>query len=314
MAKDVWKEEIKKQRIHTLKGQKKPVIREPWEMSIEYHNDDARHFEKTFKPLKTQDLTKDFTIGKNLSSLTYPMLATPKIEGVRCITLGNGVAVDGDLVKIQNHKIYRTLLEYGMGGLDGGITIPGATEEEIISAVNNPTAEEDFRYMVFDVWNRPLVKYVDRVKAVEAVLTPPRPKMIHVVKPVTIAAEGGVLAYFQHCAVKGYDGCVIRDPNSVYKFTDDESHGVHKLKLYQVGQGEIVSAKESKQTPGTLESFRLKDLEFKYEFDVKRGYTKDQRKSFWKLRTQYMGGQLFYKTHAALRIIPPNPSFVRIEV
>jgi hypothetical protein len=325
MAKDIFKEEAakqkrkadaKNQKIHVVPGGWNPTIREPWEMSIQFHNDDARNLDKKLKPIRMKDLTEDYaaSISNNINKLKYPALATPKVEGVRCLTLGDGVAVDGDKHKIPNKMIYNTLKEYRMGGLDGGLTIPEATEEEIYSAVMNPNAVENFKYLVFDLWNRLLVRYEDRVKALDFVLAKPRPPMIEIIKPVVITASGGVLPFYKEAAKLGYDGIVVQDPDGAYAYIDDESPTTYKLKLYQEGQGEIIAANESSKNPGTLESFRLKDFEFKYEFNVKRGYTKDQRVSFWNLRKQYMGGQLFYKTHAGLTIIPPHPSFVRIEV
>jgi len=310
----VFEDEVKKQKIHSIKGGYKPVVKEPWEMSVEFHNDDARVLEKKLKPLKAKDITADYDIGKNLNAIKYPALGTPKIEGVRCLTLGDGVAVDGDLKKIPNLHIYNTLLEYGMGGLDGGITIPGATEEEIYAAVMDKNTTENFKYMVFDVWNRPLHKYSDRVKALEFVLAKPRPSMIEIVKPVEITASGGVMEYYKYCASKGFDGVIIRESNGVYTFSDDEVGNTHKLKLYQVGEAEVVGTKEDTKVPNTLKAFVCRDFEFGYTFEVSRGITKEQRKQFWKLKAQYTGGKIFYKTHAALRTKPSNPSFVRIEV
>jgi DNA ligase-1 len=99
---------------------------------------------------------------ENLSDVRYPVLATPKLDGIRCL-LWQGQALTRKLKPIPNHHIRQSLEASYRLDLDGELMIPGADFNGVQSAVMSEEGKPDFRYVVFDAI-RPDLPYSQRVK------------------------------------------------------------------------------------------------------------------------------------------------------
>lgn len=100
----------------------------------------------------------------NLNSLPYPLFASEKLDGIRCI-IKDGIALSRTLKPIRNRYIQSILGRPELNGLDGELIVgdPAASDcmRKTNSGVMSFDGEPDFAYYVFDIWNRPGIQYKD---------------------------------------------------------------------------------------------------------------------------------------------------------
>ena len=86
-------------------------------------------------------ITKPMLAGKctDLDKLQYPVLATPKLDGIRCLIIqgedGRPHAVSRKFKPIPNHHIRKWLEGNCPVGFDGELMLRGGTFQETASAV-----------------------------------------------------------------------------------------------------------------------------------------------------------------------------------
>src|SRR5690554_4631311 len=97
----------------------------------------------------------------NLDALKYPLLATPKIDGIRCLII-DGVAMSRSLKPIPNRFIQSVIGKPEFNGLDGELLV-GDSFQAATSGIMSGDGEPDFRYYVFDQWDAG-TGYTDRVE------------------------------------------------------------------------------------------------------------------------------------------------------
>ena len=87
----------------------------------------------------------------DISKLRYPYLASPKLDGIRCL-IHNGTAVSRNLKPIRNKYIASCLK--GLPPLDGELIVGDPTAPDCFnrtsSGVMSADGEPDFKYYVFD--------------------------------------------------------------------------------------------------------------------------------------------------------------------
>lgn len=101
----------------------------------------------TFKPMLATKAQED------LSKVQYPVLVSPKLDGIRCIIRG-GKALSRKLKEIPNRHIQEILQAMQLPeGLDGELVLKEWTEpfSAVSSAVMKRSGEPDFVFAVFDI-------------------------------------------------------------------------------------------------------------------------------------------------------------------
>src|SRR5258707_792756 len=111
-----------------------------------------------FKPMLAGDAPKD---------ITFPVMASAKLDGIRCIVV-NGVALSRSFKPIPNKHVQKILAE-GFDGLDGELIVgePGAPDvySKTNSAVMSQDGTPDFTFYVFDnIYGGDDTTYKDRYK------------------------------------------------------------------------------------------------------------------------------------------------------
>lgn len=160
--------------------------------------------------------------------LRYPLLATPKVDGIRFIVV-NGKAVTRSLSPIPNNHI-RGWIEANLpDGVDGEITVPGGFGATS-SAVTRKDGTPDFTLHVFD-WAQD-APYWARI-ASASVLGGMDPR-IRVLDPVKIKDEAELWAFEDRCLAEGHEGVILRDPAGAYvcRRTKEEEGLMLKLKRH----------------------------------------------------------------------------------
>ena len=263
--------------------------------------------EKSLVPM-VPDKMNTTALLTSLEAVKYPVLVTPKVRGVRCLTMTDGEPVDGELHSISNQWISETLKVYGMGGLDGVITIRDEYDKrDIKEQVSDPHAAPEFEYHVFDLWCETLMEYDDRIAELVRILPKPRPGMIKVLRPADVRDVDGLVAYWNKCVDEGYDGVMVRQPDGMYT-----QHGqpaplgmLDDLSVHATDKATIVGSIGT----DTLDAFMVKDSGGR-EFTVRCGYTQQQRDMYWKLRRQHIGFDLTYRYNPGGRM-PRNCVFIK---
>lgn len=173
-----------------------------------------------------------------MEKIKYPVLATPKLDGIRCLIV-NGVAVSRNMKPIPNDFI-RGILE-ALPEYDGELMVRGDFND-VQSAVMCKDGEPDFIYKVFDVYrpaDEPYYKRIQRVARIEHAHIEP-------VSPVWVETQEDLIQWRDDWIAFGYEGAMIRQPDSPYKFgrsTVNQGY-LLKLKVFQDAEGEIIGITE----------------------------------------------------------------------
>lgn len=238
--------------------------------------------------------------------IQYPVLATPKLDGIRCLMV-NGVAMSRSMKPIPNQFVQEQL--QGLHGFDGELMLNGDFNQ-VMSGIMSQEGEPDFYYSVFDNWSLDY-GYPLRLEDTEWFCTNNR---VRVLQPVKIASEDALVAYLDDCLAKGYEGVMIRQPNSPYKFGrstvkegillkikkffDDEAElvevieamtNMNELEADELGYAKRSSKKENLVPAGTAGSIVVKwnDKEFRVGFGP--GFTDEKKQWIWDNRVSLLG-------------------------
>jgi len=268
-------------------------------------------------------ITRPMTAEKiELSQVKYPILATPKLDGIRCLKV-NGEALSRKFKPIPNKHIRALLRRLLREGMDGEI-ISGKTFSECSSNIMSYEGTPDFVYHAFDLVTEDLQKpYQDRLKDLRKAIRIISSKHVRYVPEAVLHQESELLAYEANCLKEGYEGIMLRDPDGPYKcgratvkqgwllklkrFIDAEAeiigfeelmHNENQMEINELGLTKRSSAKAGKVKAGTLGKFLVRDLESGIEFSIGtgQGLTHELRQQIWDNQQTYLGQLVKYKS------------------
>lgn len=286
------------------------------------------------RPMKGAQVT-DF------DKITYPKLASPKIDGFRCLL--DDIARTSRMVRFPNpflHEYFQGLLPSGVI-LDGEIVVGKRRAKGVLDktkSVMRKSGEPDFRLWVFDA-PRTGVVFKKRLKLAKKIVDQINSPRIRLVEHILINNREELEAYLEHCLKKGFEGIMIRDPKGPYKegkstlreqwllkikpFEDceariinfyEEMENTNEAKKDATGKSKRSSAKDGKKPKGTLGGFIGIDLVTGTEVRVGGGFTAQQRKEFWKKRNSMIGQLMTYKKQTVgEKDKPRHPVFLSIR-
>jgi len=262
---------------------------------------------------------------EDTSTLSYPLLASPKLDGIRCLIFG-GIAMSRSMKPIPNkhvQRVLRSVLDWE--GFDGGLIVgsPMAKDcfQRTTQGVMSVEGEPDFIFHVFDRWRvldgkKDPFRY--RHRLVESIVR--GSKYCKIVKHVNIMTEEALLGYEVTILSAGFEGVMLRDPEGEYKqgrstlreggllklkrFADSEAevigfaplmHNDNEAVRNELGQLERSSHQAGKVARNLLGSLQCKDLKTGVEFELGTGFTSLQRSTLWHLRQKLKGRLVKYK-------------------
>ena len=253
----------------------------------------------------------------NLATLRYPVLATPKLDGIRCLKVG-GVAVTRTFKQLPNNYIRKLVQDSLPDGVDGEIMEKGKSFCGIASSVMSREGElPNFQYWIFDYVKEGLDRsYVERIN--EGFHELKWCPFVKVLRPVVCNSVDQLLDFETMCIAFGFEGVVFRTPNSPYKcgrstireqfmvklkrFVDDEAViiGTEELQRNEneqtadaFGLAERSSHKEGLVGGGTLGALVVRGD--KGDFKIGTGFTASLRDSLWNRREELVGKKVTYK-------------------
>lgn len=273
----------------------------------------------------------------DLSKLQYPVLVTPKLDGIRCLKV-NGKALTRKFKPIPNHHVRNYIEKYCPDGFDGEIICHGKTFNEIQSLIMTEEGEPEFQYWVFDyVKDNIEVPYEQRIQHLVKWMQND-PNMVSIIVLLPELIPDGLhlqIAENDYVLCRGYEGLMIRSVSGPYKCgrsTEKEGY-LLKLKRMQDSEAEIIgfeeklhnnneatkdelghtkrSHKKANLAPAdTLGAILVKDINSGVEFSIGTGFDDETRKDIWLNRDKYLGKYVTYQFQAAGQKDKPRfPSF-----
>lgn len=191
---------------------------------------------KTFQPL----LASAIESQNDLLKLPYPMIGSPKVDGVRCFIHPELGPVTRSLKPIPNHHIRAILSHELLKGLDGEITLglPNVSDcfAKSISAVMSRDGLPNFTYHVFDYaplditqedggpqMRAPYQERLQTAKKCVAAFETLFPinfanSMIRMLEYFVVNNLNDVNDQEEICVEDGYEGLMLRRSDGKYKF------------------------------------------------------------------------------------------------
>jgi DNA ligase 1 len=177
----------------------------------------------------------------SMDALRYPLLATPKIDGIRCLII-DGVATSRSLKPIPNAYIQSVIGRPEYNGLDGELLV-GKTFQAATSGIMSEDGEPDFTFYVFDVVSS--APYQDRVAQLSLSAAGNYPR-IRFLLPVTIANRAELDLCLVNALEEGHEGVMVRSHRSPYKqgrATFKENY-LTKIKPFEDAEATVVGFEE----------------------------------------------------------------------
>jgi DNA ligase-1 len=264
----------------------------------------------------------------NLEKIQYPVLASPKLDGIRCIIHPQLGPVTRKLKPIPNVGLREQLAELPPC-LDGELVCgnPSAADamQRTTSAVMGRSADfSKVTYYVFDEFSDPAEVFHERLGQA-TYLVNLSPKIAQPLLHWMVQTPEGLAATEELLVGDGYEGVMLRDPDGVYKFgrstvregillkvkrfTDMEGtvlslvermHNVNELQRDELGHAKRSTAKDGKVPAGTLGALQLKIEGWASDtIDVGTGFTDEERLDIWMRPEHYVGRTCTFKYQAS---------------
>jgi DNA ligase-1 len=277
---------------------------------------------------------------ENPEKVTFPVLASPKLDGVRCLTRG-GAAITRTLKPIPNVATREALSI--LPDLDGELILGNPTDPGVFkrsqSAAMTFEGTPDLTLWVFDTAGGEAgfsERYAKAVRAVDDFRALVR---VEIVAHELIHDSAALMEYESEMVAAGYEGVMIRDPSGPYKFgRSTEKQGIlGKVKRFKDADAEIIGVAElqhnenaaeldalghtkrsthaeGKRAGGTLGALICRAPGWAETFKVGTGFTAADRAELWAIRDTLPGQFVKFKYQPSGTADAPRfPSFLGLR-
>lgn len=259
-----------------------------------------------------------------LDQLQYPVLASPKIDGIRAY-VEKGVVYSRNNKAIPSEGVQALFGDRKLNGLDGELVAGPPNHHEVFtrttSAVMTRRPRETIyrvQFLVFDAY-MPGAPFGLRLKSATAQArvwgSGTRNAACSAIDHALIKDAAGLAAYEQRCLAEGYEGIMVRDPAGLYKQgrSTVAEGGLLKVKQFLDAEATIIgfeeqmhndnprgddgkrsTHKEGRLPMGVLGAFKVRSKDGT-EFDVGSGFTLKERGEYWARRSQLIGKLIRYR-------------------
>ncbi len=261
-----------------------------------------------------------------LRKLHYPVIASPKVDGVRCIVHPELGPVSRSFKPLPNASTRDRLMYEDLIWLDGELVAGEPTAGDVFnktqSAVMTKDGKPELTYLVFDHVGLPDLPYASRfVMAGNSARSYDDLRgltvLMHESKELGSPAE--VEDYEEVCLAQGWEGIMLRDPAGRYKSGRSSLREGILLKLKRMEDAEAIVTgfaplerndnpieldafglskrghlKEFKITEDTLGSLIAESAQFG-EITIGSGFDAAQRAHIWMHRAETFGKTVCFK-------------------
>lgn len=277
-----------------------------------------------------------------LTSLHYPILGSPKLDGFRCIIDERG-PLTSSMKPFQNRFIQNVLSDPLYYGLDGEIIVGEPTDPDVFHNTTGPVrrfdGEPDFRFYAFD---SPIQgdqsykkRWLDRPH-------PKDPRRIVILEQRLLLCADDVIAYEQEMLELGYEGAMIRSLDGKYKQgrctlsemnifkrkpyaeceaiileIEEQMENLNEKFTDERGLSKRSSHQENKKPKNTLGMFNLKsDLwEKSFKSSPGKGFDDVRKQEIWDNKEEYIGKTVTVKYQAyGSWDRPRQPGVIKIHI
>jgi DNA ligase-1 len=245
----------------------------------------------------------------NLKKIQYPVMGFPKIDGIRAV-IHRKQALSRKLIALPNQFIQGFFNHHHFQGLDGELVVGSPNDPLCIkhstSGVMSRGGEPDFTFYVFDKWDSPYSRYVQRLDSAAVQVREIAAERVRLLSGRRIDNEDDLLAFESEQLDLGYEGIILRSPGGAYKHgrSTVREGGLLKLKRFQDSEARVLevieeqfngneaqkdnlgrtkrsSAKAGKVGKGRAGALRVKDLRIGVVFEVGTGMTDADKEEWW---------------------------------
>lgn len=279
----------------------------------------------------------------NFDKLKYPLLASPKLDGIRCLVM-DGKLYSRSMKPIRNSKLQQ-LTDWNLyNGLDGELilgepTMPNVFRDTTSAVMSADGRVDGLKFWVFDNFlaNAPFdSRYHALGNFVGRIDNDPLVRVPH----VGISTAEDLILYEAESLSLGYEGVMLRSLQGKYKNgrSTFNEHILMKLKRGQLRNGDAIivglsermgnqneamvnelgyqkrsSAKSGLVPRGDLGSLQVRDIDTGFEFSIGTGVGLNDtlRAEIWQNQKAYLGKVVRYEWFAYGNYDKPRfPKFV----
>lgn len=279
-------------------------------------------------------MTKPFKVmlatDAEMDKLRFPLVATPKLDGIRAY-VRNGVVYSRANKPIPNPHAQALFGKHEH--YDGELIVGPATAHDVMrqtmSGVMSKDGTPDVTYYAFDHLKHLSYPWLDRITNLKS----KHRVVVHEWK--LVLNVDSLMAYEQEIVDAGYEGLILRDPDSQYKqgrstaregyllkvkrFVDSEAlvigfeermHNGNEATTNELGRTSRSSHKAGKSGRGDLGALLLRNSEG-VEFSCGTGFSDSERSEIWANQDRYLGKLAKYKFFpVGVKEAPRHPVFI----
>jgi DNA ligase-1 len=254
-------------------------------------------------------MKSDKVTTENIHQLRYPLLASPKLDGIRAFNQPDGKLYSYNGKLIRNRHTQTLISHEAFIGFDGELIVGEPTDSQCFNTTTRGVMSGDGRpdvtFHVFDWWwgdgdERGFTERLQKLRAAVRGLLD-----IKLVQHITVKNHEELIRYEEVCVTKGYEGVMLRHPHGPYKhgrstfnegwllkmkrFDDSEAVIIDMVELRHNHNEKDASGKRTnhaagKSAGGVLGALVVRDLKTGVEFEVGTGFTQAERVQLWEER------------------------------
>lgn len=288
----------------------------------------------TFRPMLAVDHDPD--------KLVFPCWGSAKLDGLR--GLGKtGMLLSRSLKQIPNQWAQSVLGNLSCDGFDGELIAGSPTAPNCMQACTSffmaqNKSDGDWTYHVFDLHDRDGIGFDHRYDILAnrvAKLDPAIARHVVLHEQILLRDMDELLEFEAGKLALGYEGLILRKPDSPYKFGRstinegyllkvkrfvdseaivvgfvEEMENTNEKTTNELGRSKRSSHKAGKVGKGTLGSLMLRDLKTGVEFGCGSGFDDALASLIWKTREAVLGRIVTYKSFPiGVKDAPRHPVF-----
>lgn len=266
----------------------------------------------------------------DLSSIKFPVLVSPKLDGVRTI-IHEGKVISRKMKPIPNAHVQWLYGDRRLEGLDGEMIVGEATAANVFnrtqSAVMRHDGQPEVTFHVFDDMTDPTLPFEKRLEVAHArvtMLARSLPISFGKVPHSLIKSVDELNKIEDRYVSEGFEGVMIRSLTGPYKYgrsttkegwllklkrwEDAEAvlvdmvelmHNENELTRDELGYAKRSSHKANKVGRGVMGTFKCHWMQDGHlapiEFEIGTGFTAEDRRRFWEMKEELIGSQVTLK-------------------
>jgi DNA ligase-1 len=259
---------------------------------------------------------------EDLETLKLPVLASPKLDGIRCIKVG-GKALSRKFKPIPNHHI-RNWIEANLpDGIDGEIMSPGVKFNDLQSLVMSEEGTPAFTYNAFDYVHPASVgqlPFYQRYQNLQRIVSEVNKPELVLVEHTVVESIGQLQRIEEKTVAAGFEGVMVRSFDGPYKFgrstlkeqyllkikrfydseavingMTEQMHNDNVAEKSELGYTKRSHKKEGMVPAGIMGNLLVNDLGTGTGFEIGSGFTADERARLWHNQSEFLGKIVKYK-------------------